>query len=89
MFDFLAAVAIVSSVTMNIVQTVIAYKKSKEPPKDPLWDAALQLTITQANGMCDPDTFAQYYEELKAFRDNNNSLGDASKLATLVKKGRG
>ena len=82
--EWLAAVSIIVTNAVSIVYAVIAYKNSKKT-NDPVWDAALKLTIS-SGGQIDPDTFAQNYEELQAFKANGCTLGDCFTCVELIKK---
>ena len=86
--ELLAAVSVAVSMLVSVVHAVLAVVKAREPRKDPIWEAALQLTLAQNNGVCNPDEFATNYEELKAFKANGCTLGDCNSLSTLVKEQR-
>lgn len=85
MLELLAVVSIIVSCVSTVVHTVVTYKKSKEPPKDEVWETALRITASQLGGACDTDQFARNYEELKAFKDNGCSMAGHSSLHDLVK----
>ena len=82
--EWVACISILVSSVVSIVHAVIAYKKYKEPPKDPVWEAALKLTIS-SNCVVDADEFARNYQELAAFKANGCSLGGFNSLHNLVK----
>lgn len=60
--EWIVAISVIASSAVSITHAIISYKKSRVPPPDPVWDAALQITL--ANGMPDADSFAQTYQEL-------------------------
>lgn len=84
--EILACVAIIVSCVSTVVHTIITYKKAKEPPKDPVWDAALKIITSSQSSMCDADEFANVYEELAAFKSNGCSLGSSKTLSSLKEK---
>lgn len=84
--EILAAISIVVSGVISVVHAVIAYRKSKEPVKDEIWETALRIVTSGAGGMCDADEFARVYEDLKVFKDNGCSLGGAATITALKKK---
>lgn len=85
MIEWVAIISALGSCAVSITHVIIAYKRSKEPPKDPVWEAALRITTNQNSSMCDADQFAQTYEELKAFKDNGCSMGGYVTLHQLLK----
>lgn len=84
--EILAAISIVVSGVISVVHAVIAYRKSKEPPKDEIWETALRIVTASTSGMCDADEFARVYEDLKAFKDNGCSLGGEVTITALKRK---
>ena len=84
--EILASVSIVVSCVVTIVHAVIAYKKSKEPARDPVWDAALAIVTSAQSGCCDADEFAQTYENLAYFKNNGCSLHGKTSIAGMRKE---
>lgn len=82
--DILAAMAIIVPAAVSVFHAYLAYKKSKEPARDPVWDAALQITIHDGNA-CDVDTFAENYEKLSQFKAYGCSLHGKHTIAQMVK----
>lgn len=72
--EILASVAVVVSCVSTIIHSVIAYKKSKEPPKDVVWETALKLTLENSNRDKDATAFARTYQELQLFVQNGKTL---------------
>lgn len=83
MMEWIVAISVIASSAVSITHAIISYKKSRVPPPDPVWDAALQITL--ANGMPDADSFAQTYQELKAFKENGCSLGGNPSLSSMIR----
>lgn len=82
----LVIVAVASSVTSCIVSCIhawIAYKKSKEPPKDEIWETATRLVCANGQG-ADADEFAETYEELKLFKESGYSIPAGHKMLLEV-----
>lgn len=80
--EFVSALAIISTCVVSLTHAFVAYKKSKEPPRDPVWDAALQLTLKDC--VCDADTFASNYELLSQFKKHGCSLHGESTISRMV-----
>ena len=74
MLELLTSIALITSCASTVVHTVISYKKSKEPPRDPIWEAALKIVTSQSGGECNVNEFAKAYRALKMFVDNGHSL---------------
>ncbi len=81
--ELVSALAIVSACVVSLVHAFTAYKKSKEPPRDPVWDAALQLTLKD-ECTCDVDTFAHNYERLSQFKKYGCSLHGQTTIEKMV-----
>lgn len=72
----LTVIAVVTAITSSIstiVHTVITYKKSKEPPKDEVWETAERMISSKLNEM-DADEFARLYLLLKFFKEHPEDL---------------
>lgn len=82
--DILAAIAIIVPAAVSVFHACIAYKRSKEPARDPVWEAALQITLHDAN-VCDVDMFAENYEKLAQFKAHGCSLHGQMTIAQMVK----
>ena len=84
--EALSIVSVITSCIVAVVHAVIAYRKSKEPPKDEVWQTALQITLRDTGGLCTPDDFAVNYELLKAFKDNGCSLSGENTIGAMFRK---
>lgn len=82
--NILAAIAIVVSAAVSVFHAYLSYKRSKEPANDPVWDAALQITLRDENA-CDVDTFAENYEKLAQFKAHGCSLHGKTTIALMLK----
>lgn len=79
--------ALISSVLSTIVSLLyayIAYKKSKEPPKDEIWETATKI-LCNSNGMKQADDFAFLYEELKFFKDRGCTMDGINALSYEIR----
>lgn len=85
--ELVSVLSVLVTASVAIFHAILDYKRSKEPPKDEVWDAALKLAI--ASGDYNADTFAHIYEELKAFKDNGCSLDGEFTIIAMVKKRQG
>lgn len=63
----LACISLVVSSIFSGVYAYLAYKKSQEPPKDEVWEAALKLTADCPYGSR-IDVFASTYVALRALK---------------------
>lgn len=82
--DVLTVLAIVVPAAVSAFHAYLAYKRSQEPKPDPVWDAALQITL-QSPGGCDADMFAENYELLSAFKRNGCSLHGETTIRRMIK----
>lgn len=85
MNTLLLIVTTISTVTSCIVSCVhawIAFKKSKEPPKDETWETATQLMCAGKDEM-DATEFAKLYTELKLLKDNPKIMVGKEPMFTL------
>ena len=80
----ISVIAIVVPALVSVFHAYLSYKRSKDAKRDPIWDAALQITIAQTN-CCDADTFASNYELLAAFKANGCSLHGETTISRMVK----
>lgn len=82
--DKLTAVVVllpsILSTATACVYTYIAWKKSKEPPKDEIWETALKLMCSKDNSYSTADDFANLYRELKFFKEHPEKI---KKLETI------
>lgn len=83
--EWVSIVALIVTTINTAVHLVMDYKKAKLQQHDPIWDAAIRLTA-ELQGSADVDTFAQNYQELKAFYDNGCSLDDCTNCTQLRQK---
>ena len=81
--ELVSALAVISTCVVSLTHAFIAYKKSKEPPRDPVWDAALQLTLKD-DCTCDVDMFAHNYEMLSQFKKHGCSLHGCTTIKKMV-----
>lgn len=65
----LAVVPSVLSCALSIFYAYLQYKKSKEPPRDEVWETATKI-ICANGGNVDSDDFAELYLELKFFKEH-------------------
>lgn len=86
MMEILSIVSVITSCIVAVVHAVIAYKNSKEPPKDEIWETALQITLRETGGLGTPDDFAMNYELLKAFKNNGCSLSGENTIGAMFRK---
>lgn len=82
--EIISVIAIIVPALVSVFHAYLSYKRSKDSNRDPIWDAALQITITQTN-CCDVDTFASNYEQLAAFKANGCSLHGETTISRMVK----
>lgn len=67
----LAVASTLCSAFTSCVYAYLAWKKSKEPPKDELWEAATRIVCAQGRDLTG-DGFAEVYEELRIFKEKHN-----------------
>lgn len=65
----LAVVPSILSCGISVFYAYLAYKKTKEEPKDEVWETATKILCSQGNAPCS-DEFAELYLELKFFKEN-------------------
>lgn len=66
----LAFISTVLSSCVSLIYAYIAYKKSKEPPKDEIWETATKILCNSNSIDRNADEFAMIYESLKLFKEN-------------------
>ena len=72
MEKFIVLLAVVPSVLscgLSVFYAYLAYKKTKEEPKDEVWETATRMLCAQS-GAPDSDDFAELYLELKFLKEN-------------------
>lgn len=69
---------------ISLFYAYIAYKKTKDPPKDEIWETATKI-LCSGDSMKQGDDFAILYEELKLFKENGCSMKDIDALAYEVR----
>lgn len=85
----LAVVSMLCSGFTSCIYAYLAWKKSKEPPKDEAWEAAIRLAIAGKENF-DAQDFAELYEKLSIFtgpmqKENAKKLEDlALRLSELA-----
>lgn len=82
--DILPIFAVVVPSAVSAFHAYLAYKRAQEPKRDPVWDAALQITLHSCGG-CDADIFAENYELLSAFKENGCSLHGEMTIRRMIK----
>lgn len=65
--------SILSTLT-TCVYAYIAWKKSKEPPKDEIWETAVKLMCSKDDCYSTADDFAKLYRELKFFKEHPEKI---------------
>ena len=80
----LAVFPSVLSCALSIFYAYLQYKKSKEPPKDEVWETATKM-ICAKGGNLDSDDFAELYSELKFFKDHPNCIYDHTTIRFAMK----
>lgn len=84
----LAFASTILSSCVSVMYAYIAYKKSKEPPKDEIWETATKLLCNcdRKSAMDAADDFATVYESLKLFKDNGCSKNCIQSLEYAVRE---
>lgn len=81
-------IALLSSIfssCISLMYAYIAFKKSKEPPKDEIWETATKI-LCSSDSMKQADDFAFLYEELKFFKERGCTMDEITTLSYAVKK---
>lgn len=65
----LALIPSVLSFAISVFYAYMEYKKSKEPPKDEVWETATKIICSNDDDAYSDD-FAELYLELKFFKEN-------------------
>lgn len=78
MDELIIVFALITSVLSSCVSLLygyIAYKKSKEPPKDEIWETETKILCSRESSDMDKnaDEFALIYESLRLFKENGYS----------------
>lgn len=81
--DIVSVFAIVIPAAVSIAHAYFSYKRANDRT-DPIWDAALQITL-QNESCCDVDTFASNYEQLAAFKAHGCSLHGQTTISRMLK----
>lgn len=76
--------SVLSSI-ISLLYAYIAYKKSKEPPKDEIWETATRILCSRDTSDKNADEFALIYESLKMFKDNGCSKDGIQYLEYAVR----
>lgn len=77
----------VLSCGISIFHAYLAYRKSKEPPKDEVWETATKI-ICSRDGVIEADDFAELYSELKFFKEHPDLNYDFTNIETVMRKAR-
>lgn len=80
----IAVVPSVLSCLISLFYAYLAYKKSKEPPKDEVWETATKI-ICANGGNVYSDDFAELYTELKFFRDHPDLCRNHQTIRQAIK----
>lgn len=78
----------VISLAVSCVYAYIAFKKSKEPPKDEIWETTLRLLSIEPNALNIADDFVKTYEELKFFKEHPEFCQDKLCLEQALREFR-
>lgn len=83
----IASISTIMSSCISLLYAYIAYKKSKEPPKDEIWETATKILCSRESTNMDKnaDEFALLYESLKLFKDKGYSTDGISSLEYAVR----
>lgn len=81
----LACISVIVSSAVSVFYAYLAYKKSQEPPKDEVWEAALSLCSRKDGEDCS-ENFARTYVALKAFKDNGYSYLGFESFADMMEE---
>lgn len=79
-----ALISSVLSAIVSLLYAYIAYKKSKEPPKDEIWETVTKI-ICNSDSMKYADDFAFLYEELKFFKGRGCTMDGINALSYEVR----
>lgn len=82
-----ALISSVMSSCISLLYAYIAYKKSKEPPKDEIWETATKILCSRESNDIDKnaDEFALIYESLKLFKENGYSKDGIISLEYVIR----
>lgn len=72
------------SCAISVFYAYIEYKKSKEPPKDEIWETATNIICSNGGDACSDD-FAELYLELKFFKDNPDLVQQHNTIRQAMK----
>lgn len=90
--DILTAIIVlvpsILSLCVSGIYAYIALKKAKEPPKDEIWETTTKLLCAGNSSRIDADEFAEFYEQLKFFKDNGCSTTGYNSLMFAVEEKR-
>lgn len=86
--NLLTAIAVTVPSTLSLVTSMIyayiALKKSKEAPKDEVWEAALRLMCSKDDCYSSADEFANLYLQLKFFKEYPEKLNGFSSIEQAI-----
>ena len=80
----LAVIPSILSCAISVFYAYIAYKKSKEPPKDEVWETATKI-ICSNGGNVYSDDFAELYSELKFFKEHPDIVQNHTTIREAMK----
>lgn len=81
-----ALISSVLSSCISLLYAYIAYKKTKEPPKDEIWETATRILCSSGTTDKNADEFALIYESLKLFKEKGYSMKGILSLEYAVRE---
>lgn len=82
----IASISSILSSCISLMYAYIAYKKSKEPPKDEIWETATKILCSSESIDKNADEFAMLYESLKLFKENGCSKNGILSLEYAIRE---
>ena len=86
--NLLTALAVTIPSTLSLIASMIyayiALKKSKEAPKDEVWETALRLMCSKDDCYSSADEFANLYLQLKFFKEHPEKLKGFSSIEQAI-----
>ena len=69
----------------SIRNAYLAYKKSKEPPKDEIWETATKILCSHGDTVYSED-FIELYSELKFFKEHPDLDYSSTNIESAMRK---
>lgn len=86
--NLLTALAVIIPSTLSLITSMIyayiALKKSKEAPKDEVWETALRIMCSKDDCYSSADEFANLYLQLKFFKEHPEKLNGFSSIEQAI-----